>query len=891
LLYSSALGDESGPNGGFAPRIEGQFMFGRERKTSDFSAEIEAHVRLETERLRQDGLSEEQAQAAARRAFGNVMQTEERFYESSRWLWWDHLWQDVRFGLRMLAKNPGFTSVAVLALALGIGANTAMFSVIEAVLLRPLSYSNADQLVRVASMWERGGVKTPYSSSAPDFFDWRDQNRSFSSMFAYQMSERALTGRGEAKRVHAAVATAGIFSTLQVHPIIGREFAAEENRKGADHVVVLSYRFWQAEFGGLPEAIGRNIEFDSEPYTIIGVMPREFHFPMQGSDAYAPIGFDDKVMTQRGAHYLSVLGRLKPGVSVAQANDDLQGIMAQLRKLYPDKDGKWGVRAERWSRALLGDIRPALLVLLGAVGLVALIACANVSNLLLARTTVRQRELAMRRALGAGRSRLVCQILTEGLLLALFAGAASLLLAHWALLAIVRFGPKDIPRLASVGLNTTVLTFTLSVSVTSALLFALIPALRSSGTSVSGLLKMAASSSREAGRARSALLVAEVALSMMLLAGAGLLVRSFVGLRAMSPGFEPKGVLTLDVSVPEAHYKNSPALENYWNEALAKLRGLPGVTSVDAVTPLPLSGDDFSSSFSVEGRSVPEKDEPSAELRWATPNYFRALGIPLRQGRTFTEADRLGAAPVLLISETAARMFFPAGDAIGQKVKFGARGGYERNQGEIVGIVGDVRHFGLDAPIAPTFYVPLSQAGMDGATVVIRMPGWPAALGQSARKLIQEIDPDALVGEPVLFETLLASSLGQRRFYMMLLGAFAALALILAAVGLYGVISYSVAQRTQEIGIRVAMGAARWQVLSLVMTNGLRLVLFGLAAGQVMALMLNRTLKGLLVGVSTTDPSTLLVTAVVLLMVAILACYVPAWRAARMDPLAALRFE
>jgi len=866
-------------------------MFRRKRKMSDFSAEIEAHMKLESEHLQEQGLSEQEARAASRRAFGNVMQAEERFYESSGWVWWDQLCQDVRFGLRMLAKNPGFTSIAVLTLALGIGANTTIFSVIEAVLLRPLSYNNADQLVSVASTWDRNGVTTPYSSSPPDFFDWRDQNRSFSSMFAYHMSARALTGRGDAKRLHIVVTTAGMFSTLQAYPIIGREFVAAENRKGADHLAVLSYGFWQAEFGGLRDAIGKTIELDSEPYTIIGVMPHDFRFPVQGSDIYVPIGFDDKVMTQRGAHYLRVLGRLKPEVSVAQANEDLRAIMSELRRLYPDKDGKWGVQGELWSRVLVGDVRPALLVLLGAVGLVALIACANVSNLLLARATARQRELAMRRALGAGRLRLVRQVLTEGLLLAIFAGAASLLLAHWALLAIVRFGPKDIPRLASVGLDTTVLVFSLGVSVASALLLALLPALRSSGTSVSGLLRMSGSSSLNAGRARSALLVTEVAISMTLLAGAGLLVRSFVGLRSLSPGFDPKDVLTLDVSVPDAHYKNSLALESYWDQALAKLRTLPGVTSVDAVTPLPLSGDDFSSSFRIESRNIPDKDEPSAELRWATPNCFQTLGIRLRQGRTFTDADRLGDLRVLLISETAARMFFPKGDAIGQKLHFGASGGYERNEGEIVGIVGDVRHFGLDAPIAPTFYVPLSQAGMDNATFVVRAQGSPAALGQSARKLIQEIDRDALVGEPLLFETLLANSLGQRRFYMLLLGAFAVLALVLTAVGLYGVISYSVAQRTQEIGIRVAMGAGRWQILSMVLNNGLRLALVGAAAGQVMALMLNRALKGLLVGVSTTDPSTLLVTATVLLMVAIVACYAPAWHATRMDPSVALRFE
>ena len=866
-------------------------MFRRRRKPSDFGAEIEAHLDLETERLRDEGLSEEGARAAARRSFGNVTHAEERFYEAKRWLWWDHLWQDVRFGLRMLAKNPGFTSVAVLALALGIGANTAMFSVIEAVLLRPLAYSNADQLVSVVSMWQRGGLTTPFSCSPPDFFDWRDQNRSFSSIFAFHTRERALTGRGDARRVTTVVATAGIFSTLEAHPILGREFTAEENRMGANHVAILGYGFWQAEFGGMPDAVGKTIELDSESYKIIGVMPRDFRFPIRGSDAYVPIGFDDKVMTQRGAHYLRVLGRLKPGVSVAEANGDLTAIMAELRRLYPDKDGKWGVHAERWSRQMVGDIRPALLVLLGAVGLVALIACANVSNLLLARATVRQREIAMRRALGAGRFRIVRQILTESLMLAISAGAASLLLAHWALQAIVYFGPKDIPRLANVGLNATVLAFTLGVSVGSALLFALIPALRSSRMEVGSLLKMSGWSTREGGRARNLLLVGEVALSMMLLAGAGLLIRSFVGLRSLSPGFDPERVLTLDVSVPEAHYKNSLALEGYWGQALSNLRGLPGVASADAVTPLPLSGDDWSSSFSVEGRNIPEKDQPSAELRWATSNYFRTLGIPLRKGRTFMDADRLGAARVLLISETAARMFFPAGDAIGQKVNFGARGGYEKNEGEIVGIVGDVRHFGLDAPIAPTFYVPLSQAGIDGATFVIRGQASPAALGQPARKLLQGIDRDALVGQPVMFETLLADSLGQRRFYMMLLGAFAALAMVLAAVGLYGVISYSVSQRTQEIGIRVAMGAARRQVLSMVMKDGLGLVLLGLAAGQGMALMLHRTIEGLLVGTSPTDAPTFLVAAAVLLMVAILACYVPAWRAARMDPLVALRFE
>ena len=865
-------------------------LFRKQQAERDLDEELRAYAESAVAQKMQAGMSREEALRKARLEMGSM----EALKQDVRDVGWEaaleSFVQDVRYGMRMLRKNPAFTGIAVLALALGIGANSAMFSVIEAVLLRPLPFNHADELVRVASTWERGGITTPYSSSAPDFFDWRDQNRSFSSMFAYRTGEYALTGRGEAKRVLAVMATAEIFHTLQVHPVLGREFLTEEHRQGANHVVVLSYGLWQADFGGATDAIGRTIELDSEPYTIVGVMPAEFHFPLTGSDAYVPIGFDDKVMTQRGAHYLHVLGRLKSGISVAQSNDDLAGIMAELRRLYPDKDGKWGVRADRWSSALVGEIRPALLVLLGAVGLVAVIACANISNLLLARATVRHRELAMRRALGAGRSRLVRQMLTEGLLLALLAGAASLLLAHWALESIVSFGPKDIPRLRSVGLNGAVLGFTLSLAVASALLFGLLPALRSSGLDCSGLLKASASSSREAGRARSALLIGEVALSMMLLAGAGLLVRSFMGLRSLSPGFDPHGVLTMDVSVPEAHYKNSLALQSYWEEAMAQLRGLPGVTSVALVTPLPLSGDDFSSSFSIEGRNVPEKDQPSAELRAATPDYFRSMAIPLRQGRTFTDADRLGAARVLLISETAARMFFPSGEAIGQRIKFGARGGYEKNEGEIVGIVGDVHHFGVDAPIPPTFYVPLAQSGVSGATVVIRAQGL-LVLGQPARKLVQHMDRDALVGEPVPLEALVSGSLGQRRFYMMLLGAFAALALVLAAIGLYGVISYSVAQRTQEIGVRVALGATRKQVLSMIMGQGLRFAALGLAMGQLMAMILTRALKGLLVGVSTTDPPTLAVTAAVLLIVAALACYVPARRAARVDPMVALRFE
>jgi putative ABC transport system permease protein len=378
---------------------------------------------------------------------------------------------------------------------------------------------------------------------------------------------------------------------------------------------------------------------------------------------------------------------------------------------------------------------------------------------------------------------------------------------------------------------------------------------------------------------------------MMLLAGGGLLLRSFVGLSSLSPGFDPKDVLTMSVGVPDAHYKNSAALQAYWDQALTELRALPGVASVAAITPLPLSGDDFSSSFSVEGRSVPEKDEPSAELRIATPDYFRTLAIPLRQGRVFTEADRLGAARVLLISETAARMFFPQGDAIGQKIKFGAGGGYERDEGEIVGIVGDVRHFGVDAPIPPMFYVPLLQSGMDGVTVVMRTQGAPDALTQPAHKIVQAIDRDALVSEPVPMETLVSASLGQRRFYMMLLGGFATLALLLAAVGLYGVISYSVAQRTQEVGIRVALGASRSDVVAMVMRQGLRLAAAGLAIGLALALLLKSVLKGLLVGVSATDPATLAVTALLLLLVAVLASYVPARRAARVDPMIALRLD
>jgi putative ABC transport system permease protein len=865
-------------------------LFRKQEAEQELDDELRDYLESAAEQNMRAGMSREEALRKARLEMGSMEGLKEDVREAGCESTLESFFQDVRFGARMLRKNPSFTCVAVVALALGIGANTAMFSVIEAVLLRPLPYSNAGEIVRVASTWDRNGTVTSYTASPPDFFDWRDQNRSFSSMFGFNTTEFALTGLGEAKRVRAVMATAEMFRTLQAEPLLGRGFVAEENRKGANHVVVLSHSLWQSAFGGAPEALGKTIQLDSEPYTVIGVMPANFLFPLTGSDALVPLGWDDKVMSQRGAHYLSVLGRLKSGVTVAQANADLSAIMAQLRKLYPDKDEKWGVRAELWSAALVSEIRPALLVLLGAVGLVTLIACANISNLLLARATVRHRELAMRRTLGAGRARLVRQMLTEGLLLALLAGSASLLLAHWALLAIVRFGPADIPRLASVSLNGAVLPFTMCVSVACAMLFAAIPALRLSALDTAGVVRASTSPGRDAGRWRAALLIGEVALSMMLLAGAGLLLRSFVQLTSQNPGFDSSNVLTMSVSVPDAHYKNSAAMQSYWDETLTRLGRLPGLEAVGAVTPLPLSGDSFSSSFEIAGRSVAEKDEPSAELRVASADYFSAMSIPLRRGRAFTDADRLGAARVALISETAARMFFPEGDALGQKVKFGARGGYEKNEGEIVGIVGDVRHFGVDAPAPPTFYLPLAQSGMDAATIVIRTHGTPSALTQAARKMAQDLDRDALVGEPLLMDTLVSASLGQRRFYMMLLGGFAGLALVLAAVGLYGVISYSVAQRTQEVGIRVALGASGGQVVSMVMRQGLKLAGLGLAIGLALSLMLKSVLKGLLVGVSVSDPLTLAITAAVLLVVTLLATYVPARRAARVDPLVALRF-
>ena len=865
-------------------------LFRKQEAERELDDELRDYLERAAEQNKRAGMSREEAFRKARLEMGSMeglkLEVREAGWESTL----ESFLQDVRFGARMLRKNPSFTCVAVLALALGIGANTAMFSVIEAVLLRPLPYSDADKIVRVASTWDRNGTVTSYTASPPDFFDWRDQNRTFSSMFSYTTTEFALTGQGEAKRVRAVMATAEIFPTLQAEPMLGRGFVAEENHQGANHVVVLSHSLWQSAFAGAPDAIGKTIQLDSEPYTIIGVMPATFRFPLTGSDALLPFGWDDKVMTQRGAHYLSVLGRLKSGVTVAQANADLSAIMEQLRKLYPDKDEKWGVRAQLWSAAMVSEIRPALLVLLGAVGLVTLIACANISNLLLARATVRHRELAMRRALGAGRARLVRQMLTEGLLLALLAGSASLLLAHWALLAIVRFGPTDIPRLGSAGLNGAVLPFTMCVSVACAMLFAAIPALRLSALDTAGVVRTSASPGRDAGRWRAALLIGEVALSMMLLAGAGLLLRSFVQLTSLNPGFDSGNVLTMTLSVPDAHYKNSAAVQNYWDETLTRLRALPGVVSVAAVTPLPLSGDSFSSSLQIAGRSVAEKDEPSAELRVASADYFTTMAIPLRKGRAFTEADRLGSARVALISETAARMFFPEGDAIGQKVKFGARGGYEKNEGEIVGVVGDVRHFGVDAPAPASFYLPLAQSGMDAVTIVMRTRGAAAALVQPAHKMAQALDRDALVGEPLLMETLVSDSLGQRRFYTMLLGGFAVLALLLAAVGLYGVISYSVAQRTQEVGIRVALGASGGQVVGMVMRQGLRLAGFGLTIGLALSLLLTSMLKGLLVGVSVTDPATLAITASVLLIVALLATYVPARRAARVDPLVALRF-
>ena len=813
----------------------------------------------------------------------------------------ENLIQDIRYGLRMLLKSPGVSIVATIALALGIGANTAIFSVVNAVLLRPLPFPDSDRLM---SVWEtdyqRG--QTRGSSSYLNFVDWRDQNHVFEHMSSFHDSDFIMTGRGEPARLQGAVVNANLFTLLGVAPVLGRGFLPDEDKPNENgRVVVLGQSLFQKRFNSDASIVNQPVTLDGKSYTVIGVMPGSFEFPIQNEpvDLWTTVAVDasgeSPITNQRGAHYMQVIARLKPNVTKEQAQAEMTTIAARLEKQYPDTNSRKGIMVEPTLNGLVGDVRPALLILLGAVGCVLLIACANVANLLLARAMVRHKEMAIRSALGASRSRVLRQLLTESVLLALAGGSLGLVLAVWWSDVLIALGKSDIPRAMQVGLDWRVLGFTLALSLLTGIVFGLVPALHSSKPQLTESLKEGGRGSSEGARrnrVRNTLVVTELAIAVVLLVGAGLLIQSLWRLRQVSPGFNAQNVLTFSLAVPEVKYPTEKQSQ-FFSDLTTRISSLPGVQSSSCILPLPLSGDRFSLSFEQEGKPIAKGDQPSADFFNIGIGYFRAMGIPLLKGRDFDDRDRHKSTQVIIVSDTFARRFFPDEDPIGKHIKPGIStfDNEKPSMREIVGVVGDVRNRSLSTEPRPAFYVPQTQTPFSQMTVVVRTIGDPHSLMTAINKEVASSDPDLPVFSVKTLEEYMSASVAAPRFNTTLLTLFASVALILTIVGLYGVMSYSVAQRTNEIGIRMALGAQTRDVLRLIVGQGFKLVLIGLAIGLVGALALSRLLASLLFGVGAKDPLTFAAVAVVLGTIGVLACYLPARRAARVDPLVALRYE
>ncbi len=807
------------------------------------------------------------------------------------------LWQDLRYGLRMLAKNPGFAAVAVIALALGIGANSAIFSVVNTVLLRPLPYKNPERLVMV---WEENSKQGfPRDTPSPaNFIDWRDQNHVFESMAAIVEASFNLTGAGDPERIDGHGVSAGLFSLLGVEPQLGRAFRSEEDKPGGSHVVIISYGLWQRRFGSDPGIIGNPINLNGKSFIVVGVMPRTFQFPTRKDQLWVPLAFDAKEAGQRGSHYLEVIARIKPGVTLQQAQAEMTTIATRLQQQYPETNTSIGAVVTPLHEQVVGDIKPALLVLLGAVAFVLLIACANVANLLLARAAVRQKEIALRLALGAGRARLIRQFLTESVLLAALGGGIGLLLAVVGLSVLKRFIPPNISQAQAITIDAKVLIFTVLVSILTGLIFGLAPATQAANFNLNDTLKESGRDSAAGSRGnriRGLLVISEVAVSFILLIGAGLLINSFLHLRNVDPGFRAERALTMKIVLPEPRYADKEQRGVFYRELIRRVETLPGVSSAAVATNLPLTESGNSVGVSIEGHADPAPDRvPIVITRIISPRYFETMGIPLLKGRAFTEEDKSESESpsVIVVSETTARSFWPGEDALGKHIKVGSPSNNDNKWLTVIGVVKDVRQFELVVEPKPQMYLPFTQANFfEPRALVVKTNLEPLSLAATVRKTVWEIDKDQPVSDIASMEHIVSESVARQRFSMLLLGIFAGLALVLAAVGIYGVMSYSVAQRTHEIGIRMALGAQKKDVLKLTIGQGLKLVLIGVAIGLGAAFILTRVIASLLFGVSATDPITFVAISLVLIGVAMLASLIPALRAMKVDPMFALRYQ
>jgi putative ABC transport system permease protein len=809
--------------------------------------------------------------------------------------------QDLRFGTRMLLKTPGLTAVAVLALALGIGANSAIFSAVNSLLLRPLPYDKPEQLV---VLWENNQqLNLEKNEASPaNFNDWRQQTKSFEQLAGFMYEPLNLTSQGgEPEWSMGADATPNMMPMLGLKPALGRVFTEEEGKAGANPVLLISYSLWQRRFGGDTGVLGKALTLNGKSYTIVGVMPKDFHFDIIASrsfqlpmsiDVWMPLALDGEMASVRASHFINVMGRLKDGRTIEQAQTELDAVSARLQQQYPETNQGRRVRVVPLKEELFGNISLIFLVLLGAVGFVLLIACANVANLLLARAAARRREMAIRTALGASRATLVRQLLTESVLLALVGGALGLVVAYVATDLLVALSPSNIPRLDTVGIDARVLGVTFLISLLTGLLFGLVPALQASKAELSETLKDSGKTQgagTAGNRVLGLLVVSEVALALVLLVGAGLMIRSFVSLQNVDPGFNAKNVLTTWLYLPPTKYDEDAKMVSFHDQLMERVKNLPGVKSVSTVSDLPLGGTGMTMGFQVEGatESAPGQ-KPEANYRVIAPSYFEVMGISMMKGRPFTEADQPKSPGVVVINQVLAQRYWPGQDAVGKRLSFAGSGGPWLT---VVGVVADVKHRQLDAKPEVEAYVPYKQSPWPLIILTVRTENDPLALAGAVRRTVREIDPDQPVFGIKTMESHLSDSVAARRLAMTLLGGLAGLALLLSTVGIYGVISYYVTQRTQEIGIRMALGAQQSDVLRLIVGRGIRMALVGVGVGLLASFALTRVMTSILYGVGATDPFTFIAVPSLLVAVALLASFLPARRATRLDPLNALRHQ
>jgi putative ABC transport system permease protein len=873
-------------------------LFSGRRPAQEFERELESHLAMLIEENLRRGMPPAEAERAARIRLGGLTQLKETNRELRGLPFIETFLQDARYAWRMLRKNPGFTAVAVLTLALGIGANTAIFSVVYAVLLKPLPYAHPEQLVTAFQANTQEGVPED-GVSYPNFEEWRAQNHVFSELAGITAHQLTLTGRGEPSVVDTSVVTPEHFALLDVKPLHGRVFFPAEGKQGAPPVVIISENLWRGTLGADPRILGSSIILDKRPFTVVGIMPAGFRSPFieTKQEVWIPLVQDPLFgswMARRGGHWLPVFGRLKPGVSIAQAQAEMDAISDRLAREFPAENKGWTVRLVPLQKEIVGDVRTALLVLLGAVGLVLLIACANIANLLLTRATSRSKEIAVRTALGAGRARIIRQLLSETAVLGLLGGIIGIALAYAGVQVLGSLMPENLPRLNPIRVDNFVLAFALVLSAIASVAFGLVPAIFSANSNIQGSLRDGGGRSGESlnrRRARSFLAAAEISLAMVLLVAAGLLLRSFSKLTSVSPGFETHSIVKAEVSLPQFQYSTPPQWIAFSDKLLAQVQAQPGMQDTAVAVPLPIVNGKINLGFDIVGAPPASAAESRlADYASVSPEYLRVMGIPLLAGRFFNQQDILSAPRVSVISKTFAQRYFPNQDPIGKRLNFGFPPNPDVER-EIVGIVGDVRDVSLGEAPGPMMYVPFAQAPFWGANLVVKSTLSTSAVAAAIRQEVQNIDRDLPVTDVAKLPDLIDASVSQQRFRTFLLGLFAAMALILAATGIFGVIAYSVACRTNEIGIRLALGASRSAILRMILRETLLLTLAGLLVGIPCALAASHFVGHLLFGVSANDPVTLAAVAFTLAAVAAFAGFLPARRAMRVDPVIALRHE